>query len=272
MVVRQTPLRRRLSLALAGLAMAATPALAQTPAAPSTLAEAWLAQLETDNSPLIWSYSVALRQDTAATLPARQGRLLAELDTLMASATIAGNVALAAGLVSWRQALADDAPLTGRTPGRVDLAWLGANLRSNPPLASLTHWGHCQVPGWVEVWGLDGVERRPWRGGLDLTQLVNALPAAAIQNADTVAVIDPLGQIRRLGIAAWNRDNTPLAPGSRLMVQLPSRQGLRSALPFPGTTVESDLINARLPAYLATRLPGDSCRLQGIKDEQRNEP
>ena len=267
MVVTLKRHRRRLAAALTGLALAVSTAHAQTPSIPTSLAEAWLARLEVENAPLTWSHTVALRQETAATLPARRARLVEELNTLVASAISAGNLELAAGLRAWARVLAEDEPLEGRTPGRFDLPWLGANLRLNPPLASLSHWGHCQEPDWVEVWSLAGVERLPWRGGLDLTQLISALPAGAVQGADRAAVIDPLGQVRHLGIAAWNRDTTELAPGSRLMVLLPSRQGLRGAITFPDTTVESDLINARLPAYLATRLPGDECRLQGMGEE-----
>jgi len=262
MVVTLKCLRRRLAAALAGLAMTTALAHAQAPAAPTSLAEAWLAALEAENAPVTWSHSVALRRTTAAALPAQRARLVEELATLVISARVDGNARLAAGLADWAEALNADDPLAGRTPGRFDLPWLGANLRQDPPLAALVHWGSCAVPDWVEVWGVSGVERRPWRPGLDLAALLGDLPPAATQRADHAAVISPLGDIQRLGIAAWNRETTSLAPGSRVMVLLPGPQGLRGALPFPGTTLESDLINERLPAYLATRLPGEECQLR----------
>ncbi|WP_254277468.1 capsule biosynthesis GfcC family protein [Halomonas sp. 3H] len=267
MVVTFTRLGRLFAAGLAGLAIAAAPALAQPPAEPTTLAEAWLAVLETEPEPVTWSHSVALRHATAERLPQQRERLVEELATLVISARVAGNAPLAAGLAAWAEALEADDPTMARTPGRFDLPWLGANLRQDPPLARLAHWGRCDVPDWVEVWSLAGVERRPWRPGLDLAALMDGLPSTAARRADHAAVIDPLGQVRRLGIAAWNRETLPLAPGSRVMVQLPGPQGLRGALPFPGTTIESELINERLPAYLATRLPGDECRLQGMGEE-----
>jgi len=272
MVVTFARLRQRLgaglTAGLTALAIAAPPVMAQSPATPTTLAEAWLAQLERENGPIAWSHSVALHRDSAARLPERRARLVEELTTLVISARVAGNVSLAEGLAAWAAALEDDDPVAARTPGRFDLPWLGANLRQDPPLAALVDWGTCAVPDWVEVWSLAGVTRLPWRPGLSLTQLVSELPREARGRADHAALIDPLGQIRRAGIAAWNRDSDPLAPGSRVMVQLPGPQGLRGALPFPGTTVESELINERLPAYLATRLPGDECRLQGTGDKK----
>lgn len=283
MVVMFTRLRQRLgaglTAGLVALAIAPIPVMAQSSAAPGSLAEAWLSVLEAEDRPITWSYSVALRQETAAGLPARRARLVEELATLVVSARVAGNAPLAAGLARWAEALDADEPMKARTPGRFDLPWLGANLRRDPPLASLVHWGTCQVPDWVEVWSHAGVERRPWRPGLDLRALMGELPRASMRRADHAAVIDPLGQVHRLGIATWNRETAPLAPGSRVMVLLPEAQGLRGALPFPGalpvpgalafpgTGVESELINQRLPAYLATRLPGDECRLQDLGEE-----
>ncbi|MDR5893277.1 capsule biosynthesis GfcC family protein [Halomonas mongoliensis] len=269
MVVTAASLKGWLAAALlAGPLLAASAAQAQVPAPPSTLAEAWMAQLERENAPVAWSHSVALRRDSAARLPERRARLVEELTTLVVSARVAGKAPLAAGLSAWAETLAADDPLAGRTPGRFDLPWLGANLRHDPPLAALADWGLCAVPDWVEVWSLAGVTRLPWRPGLSLTQLMSELPRDARARADHAAVIDPLGQVRRLGIAAWNREESSLAPGSRVMVQLPGAQGLSGALPFPGTTVESDLINERLPAYLATRLPSDDCTLQGKGEDE----
>lgn len=265
MVVTFTRLRGRLAAALTSLVMAVSPALAQTPTDPNSLAEAWLAGLEADNTPVIWSHSVALRHETAAGLPAHRTRLVEELNTLVISARVAGNTPLASGLARWVEALGADDPQLARTPGRFDLPWLGANLRQDVPLTTLAHWGICEVPDWVEVWSLSGVERMRWWPGLDLAALIAELPSTATQRADRAAVIGPFGQVRQWGIAAWNRETAPLAPGSRVMVQLPSRQGLRDALPFPGTTVESELINERLPGYLATRLPGDECDLSERK-------
>jgi hypothetical protein len=174
---------------------------------------------------------------------------------------------VAEGLKRWQAALRELSDGRVRTPGRFDLPWLGANLRQVPPLAAIAHWGFCAVPEWVEVWSLDGVSRVPWSAELHLADIYRALSSTARQ-ADYAALIVPSGEVLRRGVAAWNRQTTPLAPGSRVVFELPGRQGLRGALSFPstsvafpGTRVESDLVNRLLPALLTTRLPGDDCPL-----------
>jgi hypothetical protein len=155
----------------------------------------------------------------------------------------------------------------GRTPGRHDLPWLGAHLRQDLPLDQVAHWGLCTPPDWVEVWALDGVHRIDWRHDLSLQQALAALPAAGHARADRAILITPPGLQLSRGIADWNRQATALAPGSRLIIELPHGQGLRGALPFPGTVEEAQWLNQRLPDFLATRLPGDDCTLWEARDE-----
>ncbi|WP_416137228.1 capsule biosynthesis GfcC family protein [Halomonas sp. HK25] len=226
-----------------------------------TLGDAWLAWQQAYPGVVPWQHAVALRHDTASTLD-RERRFLANtLATLGVSARVAGDARRAAGLQAWQATLAAWDPAASRTPGRFDLPWLGAHRRDNPPLASLVHYGVCEPPAWVEVWSLDGVRRLAWSAAQNLDELLAALSPQAARDADWAAVVAPDGRISRRGVAAWNHQPTPLVPGSRVLLELPGERGLRAASPFPGTRGERELVNDRLPALLATRLPGDACPL-----------
>lgn len=250
---------------LAGLWLgtAANGALAQNTDA-DTLADAWLRWQQDHPAPVAWQQAFALRHDTASRLAERRRRLQGELATLAVSARVAGDTARAAALLAWREHLAEWRLEESRTPGRMDLPWLGANLRDNPPLSRIAHLGVCARPTWVELWSRDGVTRIDWVPELTLSAALEALSPDAADAADHAAVITPTGLIRRRGVAAWNHQRTPLVPGSRVVLELPTRQGLRGALPFPGTTHEAELINTHLPELLATRLPGDDCRIRDV--------
>lgn len=254
MVVIAQP-RRGLAAALVLLValLAAPPSAAE-----SKLSDAWLATLHETPQRVVWSHAFALRDTTATRLEAQRSRLIAELDTLIFSARLAGNVSLSSGLSAWRQTLADNPTLPARTPGRFDLPWLGAHLRYDPPLATVQHWGHCRVPEWVEIWHLAGVTRLPWHAGLGLDQALDALPNAAHHGIEHAVVITPNGARISRGTAAWNHQPAPLTPGSRVVLALPTAGQRTSPLPA-AVNKEITLINQRLPAYLATRLPGDEC-------------
>ena len=251
------------ALAAAGLlaAVLAAPAAAE----PVTrLSDAWLAYLPTAEQRVAWSHAFALRNDTAHELEARRTRLISELEILVIGARVAGNTTLSEGLATWREALADALP--ARTPGRHDLPWLGADLRHDPALSRIRHWGHCEVPGWVEIWHPGGVARLEWRPGMDLDGALDQLPGEAHRSSDSAAVITPSGERISRGIAAWNHQATPLSPGSRVVLALPEVGERQSTLPA-SVRQEVVLVNERLPAYLATRLPGDDCSLQGKGEE-----
>lgn len=243
----------------AGLAL--TLAIGSGMAQAETLLDAWIEHQRQQPSAIAWSHAFALHEETARELTSKRRRLIEELRSLEASAGLTQDQRRREALAEWRQHLAAMDPQAARTPGRVDLPWLGANLRHNPPLERLHHWGWCQPPGWVEVWSLDGVDRLPWRAAMSLDDTLAALSSAARRDADHAMVIAPQGESRRYGVAAWNYQDAALAPGSRVFLELPNRRGLRAALPFPGAAVETDLINERLPQFLATRLPGDECEL-----------
>ena len=250
------------ALAIAACLMAA-PLIALGQVDSAKLSDGWLDSLS--SAPAVaWSHAFALRQDTAATLEGKRRRLVAELDTLIMRARLGGNGAgRVSGLTAWRQRLAEGESLPARTPGRFDLPWLGAHLRQDPPLAEIALWGSCEPPAWVEIWHLGGVTRLPWRAGMALDGALERLARDAdgevSASVDYAWLITPTGERHRRGIAAWNTQATPLAPGSRVMLELPGPQGLSSALPLSAPQAAGRLINQRLPDYLATRLPGDDC-------------
>ena len=254
---------------LAGAFLLTLPlAAAAEPAQPDArLSDAWLGYLQGSERRVTWSHAFALRDATADQLVNQRSRLLNEHDTLRVAARVAGNATLTRGLAAWRETLADVPALPARTPGRHDLPWLGANLRQDPALERIRHWGHCEVPGWVEIWHPGGVARLEWRAGMNLDSALNRLPAEGHRGTDRAMVITPSGEQVDRGIAAWNHQATPLSPGSRVLLALPQAGERRGALPA-SVRQEISLVNERLPAYLATRLPGDDCTLQGKGEEE----
>ncbi|WP_129591407.1 capsule biosynthesis GfcC family protein [Salinicola tamaricis] len=123
-----------------------------------------------------------------------------------------------------------------------------AHPRHMPALADLDRLGWCETPSWVEAWTPRGVTRLDWRPGMTTETLLEALPESARAQSEHLALIDPRGGIRRLGMAAWNHESATLVPGSRVVLQLPLDE------------VSARWVDASLPDFLATRLPGDICR------------
>lgn len=265
------PLPMTLSMALSiapgviptAAAQAAEPAPTQPAPAEQRLSDAWLATLQGGQVRVPWSHAFALRHTTAGPLEAQRTRLINELDGLVMGARVADNAALAAGLDAWQSELQRVPALPGRTPGRHDLPWLGANLRQDPALSQLQHWGYCEVPSWIELWHLGGVSRLDWRSGMTLDQALSALPTDAYHAAEQAVIIAPNGKQVPRGIAAWNHQATPLSPGSRVVLMLPEGGGRSAALPA-SVRQEIAIVNERLPAYLATRLPGEACDVQEV--------
>lgn len=255
-VIRRYLVRR---LAAAGMAVL-LPGAAHAGAL-DTLSDAWLHGLAQQQAPAIWSHAVVARQETRERLPQLQRRLVAELDTLVASARLAGADPLGQGLAEWRAQVTQADQDTMRTPGRHDLLWIAADLRRDLPLSQVKHLGLCTPPSWVEVWHHSGITRVDWQPGMTLRDAVEGLPRSAWALANQAAVVTPSGDRVLKGVASWNRETASLAPGSRVMLALPEAQGLRAAMPFPGTVEEVSWVNRELPAFLATRLPADQCTL-----------
>ncbi|RAH38205.1 hypothetical protein C9J49_007220 [Halomonas sp. SL1] len=230
----------------------ATFAMAQSEA-PVTLVDAWLSWQQerqtTEQQPFDWAYSFALRQDDAAEMADQRARLIAEIDGLGPVLAAGGQRQLPDTLARWAQQLRDMPAKPARSAEPLGLLTLAGALRRNPPMADIATFGTCRPPEWVEAWTLAGVKRIAWRPGLTVSSLLDQLPAADTRSLDTISLVSPRGETRILGVAAWNRQNAALAPGARIVAQLPEH------------SLEARLINRELAAFLATRLPGDDCTL-----------
>lgn len=224
-----------------------------------TLADAWLETLPQLAEPISWSHAYGLLTADQPHLEQERRYLIEELNTLLVSARVSGNTRYSQAIAAWQDTLRGLEGQPIRSPERLDLPKLGVDLRKAPLLSRVEHWGACTIPAWVEVWGLQGVTRVAWQPNMSLATLANAINPRAFTLIDDIHLITPQGKVLRRGIAAWNNQQTPLAPGSRIVIELPNQQGLVGALPFPGTTHELDIINQRLPGVLAAQLPGDQC-------------
>lgn len=207
-----------------------------------TLLDAWLS-LET----LPDGQAFYLRSADIETLQWQGLRLQKELDDQINRQARAGAVELAEGLAQWQRQLEE--PATLRTPARADLVLLTANPRLSPRLSSLDSYGACQLPEWIEIWSLEGVTRLDWQTGSRLIESLERIPRDAYRSANNARVITSSGAVHTQGIAAWNEDDMPLPPGSRVVVELPSENP------------SMRWINDNLPRYLAARLPGNDCTL-----------
>lgn len=244
-------------LALSLLALVPTVASADDTPVEATLAEAWVAWQEELAEPIDWAYSFALRSRDVRPIDHERRRLLAEIELIGQTMDIGGRPEVARALDVWSETV--DAMETAprmRSAERLDLPRLLANLRHAPDSARMEHIGYCTPPDWVELWSLDGVDRHEWAPGMTLQDLLAKPSRAALRGTDTAAVVSPVGEVNVFGAAPWNREDTAIAPGTRVMTHLHVRD--------LGGSVEGDLLNQRLPRFLATRLPGDDCTLREL--------
>ncbi|ADC71138.1 hypothetical protein TK90_0623 [Thioalkalivibrio sp. K90mix] len=248
---------RPMWLALGLLALApAVGSTDDTPVEPS-LAETWVAWQEELSEPIDWAYSFALRSRDVRPIDHERRRLLAEIELIGQTMDIGGRPEVARALGVWSETVdaMEKAPNV-RSAERLDLPWLLANLRQAPDPTGMEHIGYCTPPDWVELWSLDGVDRHEWTPGMTLQDLLAKPSRAALRGTDTAAVVSPIGEVHVFGAAPWNREDTAIAPGTRVMTHLHVRD--------LGGSVEGDLLNQRLPRFLATRLPGDNCTLRKL--------
>ncbi|MCE8018984.1 hypothetical protein HOP51_02455 [Halomonas sp. MCCC 1A11036] len=215
------------------------------------LSHLWLEQHALPEAPA-YSYYLLTRHQAPQQRQAR--RLQQELATLSDWYSLAGHTGAALGLRQWQTALAELEESPGRTPGRADLAALLASPQHDPLQERLAEVGHCVIPNWIELWHFGGVTRHRWTPGLSLGDLLRRQPRSHWSRADEAWLIAPQSEPRRIGIAAWNAGDAPLAAGSRI------------ALALPEPVQEADWINRALPGFLATRLPGDTCHTIELPD------
>ncbi|WP_146218734.1 hypothetical protein [Halomonas sp. LBP4] len=230
---------RRLALASLLLGLT-TSASGETP----RLSEHWLSRGSQPDHP---AFAYYLRRDHLEPHRRQALRLREELVTLANRMKLDGQPSVANALTDWQTSVDALYRQGSRTPARADLTALLASPRHDPRLSTLAAVGQCEPPDWVELWTFGGVTRRPWSPGLTLPQALRDQPDGHWRAAAEAWVVGPQSPPRRLGIAAWNAESSPLVPGSRV------------ALLLPDESLEADWVNRTLPEFLATRLPGDAC-------------
>lgn len=223
-------------------------------AQPTSLLDLWFALQA--SGPVYAPYAYIRHRDTAAAQTARKKTLLNELDNLIWRLEAAGNSALADALSQWRQRIrkADDY----RTPGHWGPAALLSSPRNGVPVSAVAAVGACQVPGWVEIWSAQGVQRVIWQPSMRLSTLLSKSKIFNDVAADYVTLVTPYGRTLKRGIAAWNYNDMPLSPGMRVVVPLPLG-GQASAW-----------IQKTLAEFLAHLLPGDACRQMNLTYKKAN--
>ncbi|WP_018878548.1 MULTISPECIES: capsule biosynthesis GfcC family protein [unclassified Thioalkalivibrio] len=242
---------------LCGLVLIPAAGQADTAPAGTPLPDHWVAWQGERSEPIDWAYSFGLRSRDKRSVDHERKRLLAEIELIGQTMDIAGRPQTARALNDWSRTVESMEPAPrARSAERLDLPWLLANLRHAPATADLAHIGYCKPPDWVELWSMEGVQRYEWRPGMTLQDLLGQPSRTAVRGSDTAAVVTPLGEVHVFGIAPWNREDSVIAPGTRVMAHLNIRD--------LGGTLEGDLLNQRLPRFLATRLPGDDCTLRTL--------
>ncbi|WP_019623636.1 capsule biosynthesis GfcC family protein [Thioalkalivibrio thiocyanoxidans] len=244
-------------LAAGLLALAPYVGSAEQEPAEESLADSWVTWQDELSEPIDWAYGFALRSRDVRPIEHERRRILAEIELIGQTMDVGGRPEVAQALDTWSQTVdAMDASPQVRSAERLDLPWLLANLRHAPAQTDIEHMGYCTPPDWVELWSLDGVDRHEWTPGMTLQDVLDKPSRAALRGTDTAAVVTPLGEVHVFGVAPWNREDTTIAPGTRVMAHLHVRD--------LGSSVEGDLLNQRLPRFLATRLPGDNCTIREL--------
>lgn len=224
-------------------------ALAELPA-DALLLDAWSIVEQAHHIP--WA-NAFIQRSTPPSQSLSANRLIAELEGLHLRARLTGDSALANGLATWQQRLAQAGE--ARQPGRFDPAWLMANLRHVPPAREISALGWCAPVDWVEVWSPYGVRRISWQENMTTETLLDSLPRSASAYADHLHIITTLGEIRPLGIAPRNYQKVSIAPGSRITIELPMH------------SLEARWFDTALPRFLSTRLPGDDCVIFNLQSK-----
>lgn len=170
-----------------------------------------------------WLAAAWLRRPLLEPQARLKAGVLFDLDTLRQSALSSlrlSRASLAAGL--YRQVL--DMPVTGRQRALLDPVAVETGFARNDLVSDGDQLIYPQRPQRVRIFGAVSspctVDVQPLQQARDY---LDACPPLADADADYLWVIQPDGQTRRLGIAAWNREDgfLPVA-GSTLLVPIRS--------------------------------------------------
>ncbi len=136
-------------------------------------------------------------------------------------------------------------PVTGRQVAVLDPIALEAGFARNALLDEGDHLIYPARPSTVEVWG--AVEQPclvPYSAMQDARTYARQCTVLSDAESDYLWLIQPDGQVRRVGVAAWNREEGVVAaPGSRILVPI------RNDDPYSPTPE----LNQQLAEFLATQ-------------------
>lgn len=183
----------------------------------ASVLQAWLAYPGVDT--IEWPYAYLRGERTQSAQQTKRTDLFKELDRLGWRLENARRDGLLGAIDQWRSRL--EAQELYRQPGDWSPAWLMAHPHRSPPLSRTAAIGACQPPDWVEVWDSTGIERMPWHGGLQLSDLSRHDGPLQLRGVDQVAVVTPEGDIKHYGQAPFNYSDAELSPGTRVVAALP---------------------------------------------------
>lgn len=213
-----------------------------------TLSEAVNRQLPELAAPtgIEWPYAFVATQTTRERSRALGERLFFEVRQLAAQARFETQLQRD-GLASWARVLRRS-PVAGRQVGRIDPISLWRTPRRDIPLNDNDRLGQCQQDNRIQLWSAIGVRHLEWSSGLTLRQALDGLPDAR-SNAEHASIITLGGAIFSRGISAWNDQPYTLAPGDRIVVDLPR------------ISAATAWVNHSLPEWLSLQWPGKGCRV-----------
>lgn len=243
------------ALLLPGAALASeTPSASSAPsqdqdasAQTLTISEALSRQLGvlTNANGIEWPHAFVATQQTRDRTRELGRRLFFELRQLSSQAVFDDRLS-AEGLKHWMRIIGRT-PIEGRQVGRIDPIALWRFPRLDIPLTTGDWIGQCQTETRIQLWSAVGVRQLDWRPGLTLHDAIAGLPGAQA-DSEHASVITLGGRIIVRGISAWNDQPYTLAPGDRVVVNMPR------------ISAAAAWVNRSLPEWLSLQWPGKECR------------
>ena len=212
-----------------------------------TISEALSRQLGvlTNANGIEWPHAFVATQQTRDRTRQLGRRLFFELRQLSSQAVFDDRLP-AEGLKHWMRII-HRTPVAGRQVGRIDPIALWRFPRLNIPLTTGDWIGQCQTETRIQLWSAVGVRQLDWRPGLKLHDAIAGLPGAQA-DSEYASVITLGGRITERGISAWNDQPYTLAPGDRVVVNMPR------------ISAAAAWVNRSLPEWLSLQWPGKKCR------------
>lgn len=178
-----------------------------------TLISEWLSL--PDLVQIDWPYAFIRVQATQTEQEEYFDDLIKQIDELHWRLKEKGYATLTAAIAEWKKELSKHQHY--REPGDWSPGWLMAHPRQRPPLERVMAIGHCRIPRTIQVWDETGVHDIAWHAGIHLSDVLKKNPSLKGGVTDMVAIVWPKGHIDHYGVAAWNKADTELLPGTRII-------------------------------------------------------